>query len=644
MKKNCMFASALALACVLALSAGCGKPPPEPIEPAPPAEDGFDEEIGTDTPCLALSDREGVYEEELVVQVKCASAENVVYYTLDGTLPTVASAHYNDKEGIFIGRQNSRTLTEQVTYGAQSTYGSYTYGTVDGCRVLRLLETDASGKEVGRRDVTYFINEKGEADYPVPVLSIVLDPEEAIGFYNDRENESKARATLSYFDFASGERFCRNTQIKLGGNWTKGFPYRTMNLNFNKDEKGNKNAPVTADLFRGRTARNGEALTDFTRFRLHSGGNAQTTVWFADAFAQRAAAELNGNGGQLQAATTGYRPCEVYLCGEYWGLYAIREHYSDVYFAQNYGVDKDDVILVDSTTALSDGEEFNRTYAFEIKEDDEEGRGMALAAELFDFLMTGDFTDPQTYERLTQMIDVTSLSDMVLTHLYAGNWDFMYNNIKMWRTGSVDKSNPYADGRWRFCLHDLDFAFEQQWGDNGVYHANGYLLLNNDDWVSHLSVPYEEYTKNEITYRPGANYLDFYLGNAEMTYQNIGVLSKEISCLLSSPMRNAQFREIFLNRAQTVKGVYASAEAHALLAEMKEEVSAPMKRHLTRWRRSDYTYTKWQTNTAGMDEVLTVRPYMKDYLDFYELGRLMYANGDYFERQIEAALWRFNRK
>ncbi len=69
---------------------------------------------------------------------------------------------------------------------------------------------------------------------------------------------------------------------------------------------------------------------------------------------------------------------------------------------------------------------------------------MSFAVELFDFLMTADFTDAVTYERLTETVDVTSLSDMVLTHLYAGNWDFAYNNIKMWRTGTVDESNPYV--------------------------------------------------------------------------------------------------------------------------------------------------------------------------------------------------------
>lgn len=596
-------ASALSLTLALGLGAGCGKYP----DPLPP-DDGFDEKIGTDVPCLALSDGEGVYEEDFVVQIRAAEPTNEIYYTLDGTLPTKDSSRYDDYDGITIARTYGRTLTNGVTYGATSTYGSYTYGRVDGCRVLRLLETDASGKEIGRRNVNYFINENGKAGYPLPVVSIVLDPEDALAFYNDRENESKARAELCYFDFATGESFRRNTQIKLGGNWTKGFPYRTMNVNFNKDENGNKNEPVTTDIFQGRKARDGGELTDFTRFRLHSGGNAQTTVWFADAFTQKAAAELGFGGEQLQTATAGYRPCEVFLSGEYWGLYAIREHYSDVYFAQNYGVDKDDVILLDRTAALSDGEEFNRTYAFELKEDDEAGRGMALATELFDFLMTADFTDDTTYQRLTELVDVVSLSDLVLTHLYAGNWDFAYNNVRMWRTATVDESNPYADGRWRFCLHDLDFAFEQQWGDNGVYYANGYLLADNRDWVSHMRVPYEEYTKSEITYRPGVNYLDFYLGTASMTYQNIGVLSKELSCLFSSPMQSARFRETFNERAQVVKGVFSSEAARELLAEMKEEVSEPMKRHLTRWRRSDYTYTKWQTNTTGMNEVLYVRP------------------------------------
>ena len=31
----------------------------------------------------------------------------------------------------------------------------------------------------------------------------------------------------------------------------------------------------------------------------------------------------------------------------------------------------------------------------------------------------------------------------------------------MWRTYAVDEKNPYTDGRWRFVIHDTDFAFRE---------------------------------------------------------------------------------------------------------------------------------------------------------------------------------------
>ena len=82
-------ASALSLTLALGLGAGCGKYP----DPLPP-DDGFDEKIGTDVPCLALSDGEGVYEEDFVVQVRAAEPTNEIYYTLDGTSPVTDGTLY----------------------------------------------------------------------------------------------------------------------------------------------------------------------------------------------------------------------------------------------------------------------------------------------------------------------------------------------------------------------------------------------------------------------------------------------------------------------------------------------------------------------------------------------------------------------
>lgn len=606
----------------------------------PPSDDREDKTEGA----LRLSHASGAYGAPFTLRVTPAEQTNRIYYTLDGSQPTAASALYEQGIAVTAEGYTDFPLTNVITWDS-ATYGAYSFQSSDACVCLRLLEVDAEGNAVAQKTASYFVRSGGESYFTLPVISLTMPEEDAIGFYNDIEDESKERAFLEYFDFESGERFSLNTQVKLGGNWTKGFPYRTINVNFNKDENGKKNTPVKVDLFEGRKARDGGALTDFTRFRLHAGGNSQTITWFADAFAQRVAAEVSSDGRTLDVATTGYRPCEVYLNGEYWGLYAIREHYSDVYFAQNYGVDKDDVILIDrahnivASPEYADTSVFNTRFSFELKEDDEGERGMALASALFEYLMATDFSVERNYRELCEKIDVQGLADMVLANLYAGNWDFMNNNIKMWRTATVDSSNPYADGKWRFCLHDLDFSFEQQWGDNGLNGANGYLLVDNNN-IYNWNVPKSYYTSDEIVYRPGKNYLDFYLGNAYLNYNGIGTLTKAQTCLLSSPMKNEAFRTLFAERAAVVKDIYASSAALDILDAMKAEVETPMRRHTQKWGRNGYSYSTWSGNIAGMREVLTVRPYMKDYLNYFD-GGLMYRNGDYFERQIEAAIYRF---
>ncbi len=567
---------------------------------------------------LTLSHESGAYAASFGLTVTPSDPSHKIYYTLDGSLPTAASAQLNGGYSIAdVSATRVYPLTRSVTWTG-NTHGGYTFGMNNGCTVLRLLETDASGAEVARKTATYFVRTGGEAYFTLPVISLVLPPEDA-AFYNDVENESKTRAEMAYFDFVSGERFALNTQIKVGGNWTKGYPYRTMNVNFNKDENGNKNTPVTVALFGDRKARNGGTLTKFKRFRLHSGGNSQVLSWFGDAFAQTVAADCTASdGGSLQVATTGYRPCEVYLNGEYWGMYAIREHYSDVYFEQNYGVDKDEVLLVDRTTNVwTTDNTFNQKYSFELAEDNEaeDGSGMRKAVEFFDFLMATDFSDDENYRVLSQKVDLTGLADLVLTHFYAGNWDFMYNNIKMWRTDAVDPSNPYADGRWRFCLHDLDFSFESFFGDNAVQNANCF-----------------EFTEN---------YLDYYLGRA--TYNGNPALSREVTCLLSAPMQNAQFRALLQERARKVQEVFEYSRARQILTRMEQEVDVPMQRHLVRWARTDgYNYDgtynyNWKYFVRRTYDVLYYRTRVQ-----WD-GNEVYPNGDYFTRQVDATIRRYEQ-
>ena len=145
---------------------------------------------------------------------------------------------------------------------------------------------------------------------------------------------------------------------------------------------------------------------------------------------------------------------------------------------------------------------------------------------------------------ITNIIDEDSFIDMFIAELYASNWDFVgnYNNLKMWRTSKVDESNPYADGRWRFCLHDVDFAFTED-----------------------------------------TNFLD---KNVSYSYANF----KMFNNMLKQP----EFRTKLYNRATyLIKNNLSAREGCRVLNEMVEEVMPYKTNAMIRWGKSANDYNVW---------------------------------------------------
>ena len=313
--------------------------------------------------------------------------------------------------------------------------------------------------------LTYLVDD--DNTYDIPLVFLSMPYKDWFGninnFYNNIYEEIEKYGTLEYYDPISGDYFQRTTKIKLGGGWSKGYPQRTLNVNFNKDEKGNKNEKVTVSIFGERkTCGDTEKdLTKFIRFRLHNGGNCfESWSGFNDAIIQQAMFDSN-------VATSAYRPCLAYLNGEYWGLMSLREHYSDYYIQQNYGVDNKNVTMfeVKGDIVYDDGDENGVKYINELKTLIDDSR----------FKSNNQNQLEAAFQDMAEMIDIDSFIDCLLTQTYACNWDFVgnWNNLKMWR--SMKTSNKdYEDGKWRFCLHDLDFAFTDTTNFLSKYANNSY--------------------------------------------------------------------------------------------------------------------------------------------------------------------------
>ena len=100
------------------------------------------------------------------------------------------------------------------------------------CALQRIITINYvnSNNESKSRSLSYIFGE-----YDIPVVSLSMPYRDwfgSTGIYNNIRVEYEKRANLEYIDPELNEYFYRNTQVKIGGNWTMGYPQRTLNLNF----------------------------------------------------------------------------------------------------------------------------------------------------------------------------------------------------------------------------------------------------------------------------------------------------------------------------------------------------------------------------------------------------------------------------
>lgn len=135
-------------------------------------------------------------------------------------------------------------------------------------------------------------------------------------------------------------------------------------------------------------------------------------------------------------------PVILYLEGEYWGIYMIREKKNEDLFERHYGVDGDTVVTL--------GGSLNPAESAEAA-----GLDMARLEAL-------DPNNPDDLAWLEANFDLENIVQFVICNLVTNNFDGALvpnHNVILWKTETIDPDNPYADGRWRALINDLDVTF-----------------------------------------------------------------------------------------------------------------------------------------------------------------------------------------
>lgn len=431
-----------------------------------------------DLPEPVFTMESGFYETSFELTITAPQGTKI-FYTLDGSDPTPDSFVY--EEPLLIGDVSS----QENVYAARTDLAPSSKYTppfkVDKATVVRAIAYDPKADTVS--DIvtkSYFVGFAQKPDYDgFPILSLVTDPDKLFdreyGIYTNgvvmeeyvekgglvdgellsqvnseggglyfrymasnaynRGKEWERESTIAYFD--SGHEYCftQDVGIRISGQSTRGAAQKSLNL-FGR-EIYDETAVFPYQFFDGMT---------YSTIKLRNGGSENAASKIMDAF-------LQSLFGDRAVSTQGSMPCIVFLNGEYWGIYNIRERYKEEYLENHFGVSQDNIWMIDSGVSAIGSSAAEDAYS-----------------QMIGFVTGNDMSAEENYAAACSLLDVQSLIDFYCVNLYIDNMDLGFGqNMALWRTAQPEEG-AYGDCRWRWMVFDVDGSLTGY--DNNTFTAS----------------------------------------------------------------------------------------------------------------------------------------------------------------------------
>lgn len=271
---------------------------------------------------------------------------------------------------------------------------------------------------------------------------------------------------------------------------------------------------------------------------------------------------------KVNIANQAFTQCIVYINGQYWGVYNLREKISKHYIARHYGIEDEDTI------DILKGNGNNKECIVCSNAYEEENKGLNDYMALIKFCEDHNcnLSNPDDYKYVCDRVDADQFAMYCAFEIIIGNTDT--GNIKWWR--STEKDN-----KWRWIQYDYCWAMN---GDN----------------------PQQEASKS-TGYRR-----DYFWRYFDPAGHGAG---KGFSTVLGrSMLSNNEFVELFLKWcAYFYNEVYTPEKILAKVDQLQENIRKEMETwDLVRWRPYHNLSTKgWNSHCDK------IRNYAKNYQDWY---------------------------
>ena len=161
---------------------------------------------------------------------------------------------------------------------------------------------------------------------------------------------------------------------------------------------------------------------------LRAGGQDSTVTKLHDIVA------TNLVDGTTNLEVQAYRQCVLYIDGEYFGIYNLREKVNKHWVAQHYGYDPENIDLLVGNGSVLQGS--NKEYK-----------------ELIEWCSNTNFKSDENYAQLAAKIDIDNYIDYLISQMWVANTDT--GNIKFFRERSSDPERS----KWKWIYYDFCWSF-----------------------------------------------------------------------------------------------------------------------------------------------------------------------------------------
>ena len=517
-----------------------------------------------------FSKQGGFYSDNIKLELSTKDKDTKIYYTLDGSDPNISSYLYKEpieissREGEKNSFANIKTSERYNSVLWQVGEDEVYKGTVVRARTYK---DGVFSNEIITN--TYFIN----PDYTMPIISLVTDEENLFGYedgiyipgkiydvwkannkglrfdyspvptnYNQTGKEWERKANIEMFETNGKRVINQGVGVRIAGGWSRLNYCKSLRI-YARDEYSDKNT-IDYDIFQGLTKNESdENLSVFKTLLLRNGGNDYLDkTMFKEALMQNIIEDIGLD-------TQAYRPAILFINGEYWGIHNIRENFDEYYFQGNYGIDKDDVVVL--TKAQTQDK-----LVVDIGEEND----IRDYNDMIDYIEENDMSNEENYEYIKTKMDVDNFIKYTISQIYFDNTDWPQNNVKVWRNKNSSDDDGYRDGIWRWMIFDTDRGFIE-YDNNSLEHA--------------LNAKYKDF----INY----NYIEVYGEELDLAIDE-DAASK--NCIpLKKLLENKEFKKQFIDTFELYLDTIFNEEVVIEKIERMASVIRPeIQEHHDRWK------------------------------------------------------------